>query len=172
MKGWSNRPCCNCGTVFLGERSAKYCSNQCRIKEGCKPMPNGCWEWQRSVGNGGYGRTSNGKAKSCIYAHRVSYEAFVGPIPAGKMVCHRCDNRRCVNPAHLFLGLATDNVADMIAKGRGVKGSAHPLSKLTDEQAREILHSSASATALAAQYKVDPALIDRIRQRKSWKHVS
>lgn len=88
------------------------------------------------------------------------------------MACHTCDNRSCVNPAHLFLGTASDNVADMVAKGRGVRGSKHPLAKLTESEAAFIRESTDARLALAKQFNVDAAIIDRIRQGKSWKHVA
>jgi len=75
----------------------------------------GCHEWRGVVKPDGYGRFYfRGRQEP---AHRASYELFVGPV-GGSYVLHRCDNRRCVNPAHLFLGSQLDNVRDMYAKGR------------------------------------------------------
>ena len=78
-----------------------------------------CWEWTASLSHNGYGqiiKCIDGKKKHLI-AHRVSWEIHFGPIPEGMKVLHRCDNRRCINPGHLFLGSCQDNTDDMIKKG-------------------------------------------------------
>lgn len=90
--------------------------------------PNKCWEWQGHITSKGYGVLRHRATSPLqIRAHRVSYEFHHGPIPEGMNVLHKCDNRRCCNPHHLFLGTQPDNVADMVAKGRhsnGARGKA------------------------------------------------
>lgn len=76
----------------------------------------GCWLWTGARSTGGYGCLSVGGKQAL--AHRFSYEMAHGPIPAGKLACHKCDVRCCVNPDHIFIGTHTDNARDRAAKGR------------------------------------------------------
>lgn len=87
-----------------------------RILNNIKNDDNGCWLLPPSKKNNGYAKISiDGINKR---AHRISYQTFIGPIPEGLLVLHRCDIRHCVNPEHLFVGTPKDNTDDMIKKGR------------------------------------------------------
>lgn len=75
-----------------------------------------CWLWTGGIAANGYGKLSREYKK--LYAHRVAHELINGPIPDWMHVCHRCDNPKCVNPTHLFLGTRSDNMQDCLKKGR------------------------------------------------------
>lgn len=91
---------------------------QNRIYNRSTPEPNtGCWLYEGSTGNSGYGKLRIGHNKD-FSAHRISFLAFKGEIPAKMCVLHKCDVRICVNPNHLFIGTKQDNSRDMVNKNR------------------------------------------------------
>lgn len=132
----------------------------------------GCWNWIGDIGVGGYGRIwYNGKT---VKAHRLSYEKFIGPIPEGILICHTCDNPKCVNPKHLFLGTHQDNNSDKTNKDRQAKGNTSGMSKLTEAQVMEIkklLHSGMQVFEITKMYPVTWGAISCIQKGKTWKHV-
>jgi hypothetical protein len=120
----------------------------------------------------GYGRVT-WKNQEQYYAHRLSYELFRGPIPSGCVVCHHCDNRKCVNPDHLFIGTQKDNLADMAAKKRSCLGEKNGQAKLTEKQACAIrsLAGARTTSELAETYGVSRHLIRKIQIGELWGHV-
>lgn len=130
-----------------------------------------CWNWIGCLHPLGYGLLAwtEGGRKKYARAHRLAYETFVGPIPAGQSVCHTCDNRRCVNPDHLFAGTHAENMADMKSKGRRANiggGSSNPRARLND---RDVLafrsayqHGRGTQKALALEYGVSQATVSRV----------
>jgi hypothetical protein len=143
--------------------------------------PDACWPWLGNTRRGGYGRIAKGgRGGRQLVASRVAWELAHGPIPDSTLVCHRCDNPICVNPAHLFLGTPLDNMRDKDRKGRGryvgrsLPGEQSPNAKLTDDQVREIRRRRAAGekvVALGRAYGVTHALISAIALRRVWRHV-
>jgi hypothetical protein len=106
-----------------------------------------------------------------VWAHRAAWILFVGPIPTGLGVCHHCDNRRCVNPSHLFLGTQVDNMLDASRKGRIRKGERSTTAKLTEADVRRIRSMTGYHKDIAAEFGVSRRCIGAIRKRQKWAHV-
>lgn len=124
----------------------------------------GCWIWTGVIANTGYGRITRKGGQ--WQAHRLVYAAVFGE-PGDRYVCHRCDVRCCVNPAHLFLGDHDSNMRDMAQKHRKA-GEKNPHAKLTNSQAIEIRHSPLPTSHLVARYGVDKSTIRNIRSGRRW----
>jgi hypothetical protein len=137
---------------------------------------NGCWIWTAGLIRNGYGGFAL-EHRKCIPAHRYSWGLKNGHLPrdGSICVCHHCDNRRCVNPDHLFLGTHGDNARDRTLKGRGTRGERMPAAKLTEQDVRDIRGrwnaGSATQTAMAKEYGVSQAVISSAVLRKTWAFV-
>lgn len=130
-----------------------------RFLDKVKVMETGCHEWQAGQARGGYGKFVNdGKTWT---AHRFAYQKFVGDI-GDKHVLHKCDNRKCVNPDHLFLGTSQDNVADMDAKGR--RGSYSTTTLEFAEEIKKMLAERYSQQFVADKFGVSQSLVSRIHR--------
>jgi hypothetical protein len=105
--------------------------------------------------------------------HRASWAVYRGRIPNGLLVLHRCDNERCANPDHLFLGTNKDNTRDMMRKGRlnPPRGERAGNAKLTADQVRAIRTDPRSLRLTAMAYGVSGAAIQSIRSRRNWAHI-
>ncbi len=132
-----------------------------------------CWEWTGALDTGGYGTLSY-QCKKKI-ASRLSYELTYGQIPPGFDVLHRCDNTKCVNPNHLFLGTQLDNMRDCVAKNRMPKGSENPFSKLTESDVIRIrqLYSTGAMNGiqLANKFGIRSQTVYQIIHRQCWTHI-
>ena len=126
-----------------------------------------CWEWRGCTDRKGYGRIKHG---GNIPAHRVAWELAHGRIPSGLLVCHACDNRLCVNPAHLFLGTIADNNRDMAAKGRAARqrGEANGRARLTRDQVALIRATTGPVGRVAERYGVGETTVRDIRSGRAW----
>jgi len=171
----------NAGTKWTEKQRARFDSTveplSKRITDRVEFDTNGgCWLWTGAMtwGNG-YGNIGyRGRAHG---AHRASYETFVGPIPPGLCVCHRCDVRACVNPAHLFLGDHKANMADMRQKGRHARlaGSRAPgaiLHEANITPIRRLIADDFSNREIGFWFGVSPDVINAIRAGRSWTCVA
>lgn len=129
----------------------------------------GCWVWTGGFHTTGYGALRDGRRGGT--AHRISWEIHYGSIPDGLEVCHRCDNRACVNPEHLFLGTHQDNMTDMVNKGRAPVGQRAFGVKLTPEQVLAIRNDPRSQSRIGREYGVTQTTVGLIKRRKRWKHI-
>lgn len=149
-----------------------------RFERCCSPEPtSGCWLWTGATSKAGYGQISVvGRIR---YAHRVALELGGKTIPSGLMALHRCDNKACVNPAHLYIGTAKQNTRDAYARGllrRGprakpVRASWAKLTRQTAEQAFERWRFGETQTSIAKSLGVSQSCISSLVRGESWRHI-
>lgn len=143
----------------------------------------GCWEWTGATTKGGYGHTRDENQRQ-IDAHRLAWILTYGPIPDGLLICHHCDNRKCVRPDHLFLATQKDNIQDALNKGRIATGAAlnHPAqegelnnnAKVTRKQVMQVLtlyDNGHTQATIARKTGINRANVWAIVHRKSWQHL-
>jgi len=177
---------CECGGPIYGYKSPRCRSCYFKFRKGKPYFPLEerffrhvnktpyCWQWTGASRKGSYGYIRiNGRLHK---VNRVAWELFKGKIPDGKYVLHKCDNTKCVNPEHLWLGTQKENMADMKAKGRAkyVNGEDAGMSKLNNAKVRAIRASypKKSLNDLGRKFNVCLTTIHKIVNRKTWKHVT
>lgn len=139
--------------------------------------PDGCWLWTGALDHRGYGKFSTARSKPTT-ASRVAYKLHYGVDPSGQFVCHQCDNRTCVNPAHLFLGTHADNMKDMREKGRSPRksnvGTHNPRAILDEGKVREIRRRHAAGEtplALSIEYGINRESVYAVLSGRNWASV-
>lgn len=135
-------------------------------------LPSGCWEYRGTIEKCGYGVLQIGKKQ--WRAHRYMYVQVHGPVTDDVCILHKCDNRPCVNPDHLYAGSHCDNMRDKGQRG-GSDGMRNGRAKITDDQVREIrrLYDAKELTQveLAARFGIGQSAISEIVRRTHWTHI-
>lgn len=156
-----------------GQFGRKVTSVSVRFHRSYEQTPTGCWEWKFRL-SVGYGEMRC--ARYSVKAHRVSWILHNGEIPDGLLVCHSCNNKKCVNPNHLYLGTALQNRGDADEDGLTPKGSRMPRAKLTEESAWRIRQLNASGQVtyiqLAVMFGVSKSVVADVIKFRTWKHVA
>ena len=140
------------------------------IRRGWDVTESGCWEVRGGKHPAGYGKVSHNNVTTST--HRLAYEAWVGPIPEGLLIRHRCDNPPCINPDHLETGTLQDNARDMAERGRASRlyGEDSPSAKLNWSLVREIRGlEKMTLKAMSELYGVSPVCIRNVRLGLTWK---
>ena len=146
-----------------------------RMQKYSELQKSGCIYWTGTIESTGYGSVRfQGKR---LKAHRAAWIACYGDIPNGILVLHKCDNKCCINPEHLWLGSQKDNMRDMIQKGRKVvhSGEDHWGAKLTEDDVRyirdQVSNGAKKQSQLADEFGMRLQSINDIVRGKIWKHI-
>lgn len=145
-----------------------------RFYQFCEKNPNNdCVEWNGEIIHNGYGRFSVNCKKTL--AHRFSYELNNGKIPYGMLICHSCDNRKCVNPKHLFIGTTEQNIKDMLIKKRHAYGERQRCAKLKLKDVikiKKMINKGLSDKCINNKFNfISRSTINSIKHNRYWKHV-
>jgi hypothetical protein len=135
----------------------------------------GCWIWIASCAGQGYGQIKLPGERRQIYAHRLSYLIHKGELPDGKQICHTCDNPKCVNPDHLFVGTSQDNHNDMTKKKRHTYGEKSATAKATTKdvlQMKAMIQAGVPQTKIASLFGLHQSTISKINRAERWKHLA
>lgn len=193
----------NCLQPFtLTRKDRRYCRRYCASahkRQLCRPpsvrptwrslfwtkvkKTSGCWEWSGLLDRDGYGRFGHRNTWSRSFSeigevstHRIAWTLLKAPIPNGKWVLHKCDNRKCVKPDHLFIGTHKENSADRSMKGRNpnTRGESNGQSKLTPSairRIRKLRDAGLPQSRIADIFDVRQPTISDILLRKTWGHI-
>jgi hypothetical protein len=132
----------------------------------------GCWICTSHKGSGKKLYPKIGIGKKVHSIHRLMFSWFTKESMENKLVCHSCDNPKCINPEHLWLGTNKENLADMVIKNRQAKGSKIGAAKLTEDQVKYIKNSGLSGYELAEVFNVAASTINSAKRGKTWRHVN
>ena len=172
---------CDCGAqkkvswkLLKNEKKPRSCGCSKKLNgkkrfESLYEKTENCWIWIGKLTANGYGKFRS------VAASRASYKYYIGDIPKGLQVCHTCDNRKCVNPSHLFLGTLQDNLKDMTDKGRRARGSKIASSTLTEEQVlemRKMRLSGCEYQEIAGKFGADWYTVRNVCKNNTWQHVA
>lgn len=169
------------GVIYGAFLKLRFCSPECSAASlRMDPVQNfwskvrkgaGCWIWEGGLSPKGYGVHWIGTGHK--RAHRYSFQLATGIDPGGRVVMHKCDNRRCVNPAHLQLGTQAENIADMDRKGRrnAPRGIQHGSAKVTPEQVAAIRCDPRPPREIAKDYPIGSSGIEAIKSGRTWRHI-
>lgn len=192
------KPCDRCGKVFLAKwqgadrRHQRYCERSCyrdtlkfTDEQALEVMwsridrngPDGCWIYTAKANIRGYG-TMVWRGERKMLVHRLLYQLAHGNLAGSHVFClHKCDNPRCVNPAHIFLGDDAANTADKVSKRRHSYGERNRHAKLTEEQVQAIRaeyryeRGRSNHLELLARYGIKGPTLNAILSGRTWKHL-
>ena len=152
-------------------RPPTHWSLQQRLDHYSIPEPNsGCLLWNGNRAWNGYGMLGYGNRD--WMAHRAAWTCVHGPIPRGKIICHRCDVRTYINPAHLFLGTHADNMADMCAKWRRANPAGSPSRpKLDEATVLAVRRAKGPQAQVAAKFGISQTQVSRVKLRRCWRRI-